>query len=177
MVSRRTASAAALSSVKVRELTDESETLIDLLSRERLHPFRTEALHRKGAHYATVKHGVRECLQCDLGLGGEVSEEAAGKRIAGTGGIHHLVQRQSGRAKRHGYFARRRSVERLLTKERGRTVFAVLDDEGLWTHRQNLARGHDQVTVIGEQLGFSIVDQQRIEAGENLRQVLAMPGD
>ncbi len=47
-------------SVKVRELAEESEALIDLLSRERLHLFRTEALHRKGAHHAAIKHGLFE---------------------------------------------------------------------------------------------------------------------
>src|ERR1700722_17148427 len=105
MVSRRIASDAALSSVKMRELAEESEALIDLLSRERLRPLRAEALHRKGAHHAAIEHGAFEALHSDLGLRGEITKEAAGKGIARTRGIHDLIQRQRRGVEGHGHAA------------------------------------------------------------------------
>src|SRR5205814_10459975 len=92
-VSRRIAS--ALVSVKVGELTEESEALIDLLSRERLHLFRTKALHRKGAHDTAIEHGLFEGLQSYLGLRGEIAEEAAGEGIACSRWVDYFFQRQS----------------------------------------------------------------------------------
>ena len=53
----------------------------------------------------------------------------------------------------------------------------MLHDQGLWTHGQNFARGPDQVIVVGQQLGLSIVDQQRIQAGQDLGQIFAVAGD
>src|SRR3984885_5492983 len=101
MVSRRMASVASTAaldgtgrnSVKMRKLTEESEALIDLLSRERLHTLCTETLHRKRAHHAAIKHGVLESLQCHLRLRGKISEEPSGKGIARTRGVHDLIQR------------------------------------------------------------------------------------
>src|ERR1700728_1055506 len=108
MVSRQTApgspavavEGAAPSSVKMRKLAEESEALIDLLSRERLHTLCTETLHRKRAHHAAIKHSVLKSLQCHLRLRGKISEEAPGKGIARTRGIHNLIQRQGGSAER-----------------------------------------------------------------------------
>src|ERR1700733_10975157 len=114
-VSRRMTS--ALVSVKVGELTEESEALIDLLSRERLHLFRTEALHRKGAHDTAIEHGLFEGLQGDLRLRGEIPEETAGERIACTGGVDYLFQRQGRRAEGQRDFGRGRSVEGLVAEE------------------------------------------------------------
>src|SRR5271165_5464135 len=124
-------------SVKMRKLAEESEALINLLSRERLHPFRTKALHRKGAHDAAIEHGMFEILQGDLGLGGEISEEAAGEGIACTRGIDHLVERQGRSPKGRRRAAEACSLESMVAEERCGPVFAVLDDESLWTHGQN----------------------------------------
>src|ERR1700733_11559001 len=101
MVSRRMASVASTAaldgtgrnSVKMRKLTEESEALIDLLSRERLHTLCPEALHRKRAHHAAIKHGVFKTLQRHLRLRGKISEEPAGKGIARPRGVHDLIQR------------------------------------------------------------------------------------
>ena len=76
----------------MRELAEESEALIDLLPRELLHLFRTEALHRKGAHDAAVEHGEFEGMQGDFRLRSKIAEEAAGEGIARAGGIDYLVQ-------------------------------------------------------------------------------------
>src|ERR1700733_14780865 len=113
-VSRRMTS--ALVSVKVGELTEESEALIDLLSRERLHLFRTEALHRKGAHDAAIEHGLFESLQGDPRLRGKIAEESAGERIARPRGVNYFFQRQRGCAEGQGN-AFRGSVEGIRAKE------------------------------------------------------------
>ena len=107
-VSRRIAMA---SSVKMRKLAKEGETLIDLLSRERLHLFRTEALHREGAHHAAIEHGMFETLQRDLWLGGKKPEESAGEGIASARGIHHFIQRQRRGAEGQSHAPRARAVE------------------------------------------------------------------
>src|ERR1700759_3133646 len=129
-VSRRMAS--AFVSVKVGKLTEESEALIDLLSRERLHLFRTEALHRKGAHDTAIEHGVLEGLESYLGLRGKIAEEAAGEGISCSGGIDYFFQRQSRWAERQTDFGWTRSVEALIAKECRGAIFPVLHDERLW---------------------------------------------
>src|SRR5580658_2568531 len=98
------------------KLTEESETLVDLLSREGLHPFCAETLDREGTHHPAVEHGVLEVLEIDLGLRRKVTDEAAGKGVAGAGGIHHLLQRPSRSAKRRRHAAC--SAEGVLTEER-----------------------------------------------------------
>src|ERR1700684_1526551 len=92
-VSRRMAAASLRSSVKVRKLAEENETLIDLFSRERLRPLRAETLHRKGAHHTAVEHGAFEVLECDLRLRGKVTHEASSEGITRTRGIHDVIQR------------------------------------------------------------------------------------
>ena len=69
------------------------------------------------------------------------------------------------------------AVEGLVAEEGGGAILAVLDDQRLWTHGQNFARGQNQVVVVGQQLGLSIVDQERIEPGEHFGQIFAMAGD
>src|ERR1700761_1713800 len=90
MASLSVGAAVPRTSIKMRKLAEESEPLIDLLSRERLHLFRTEALHSKGAHHAAIKHGALKVVECNFLLGGQVSEETSSKGIAGSGGIDHL---------------------------------------------------------------------------------------
>src|ERR1700761_9326095 len=109
----------------MRELAEEGETLIDLLSRERLHLFRTKTLHSKGTHHTAVEHSALKRLRRDLGLGGQVAEETSGKGIACAGWVDDLVERQSGSAEG------RRDAAVLFAKECGGAIFAVLDDQGL----------------------------------------------
>src|ERR1700677_2841098 len=133
MVSRRTASAgltAAIGaaariairppngSVKMRELAEESEALIDLLSRERFHAFRPKTLHRKGTHYAAIKHSVLKSLQRHLRLRGKIPEEPSGKGIARARGIYHLIQRQCGGTERQRQTALAGAVKGLVAEER-----------------------------------------------------------
>ncbi len=54
--------------------------------------------------------------------------------------------------------ARKQSV----AEECRRAIFAVLHDQALRPSGQNLLRRTHQVTILGQQLGFAIVDQQTI---------------
>src|ERR1700733_13076453 len=160
MVSRRMASVASTAaldgtgrnSVKMRKLTEESEALIDLLSRQRLHTLCTETLHRKRAHHAAVKHSVFKTLQCHLRLRGKIPEETAGKGITRTRGIHDLIQRQGGGTERQNRTLLARPVQCLVTKERRGAILTVLEAESLRAHGEDLACGKHEVAVIGQEL-------------------------
>src|ERR1700761_9230890 len=153
MASLSVGAAVPRTSIKMRKLAEESEALIDLLSRERLHLFRTEALHSKGAHDTAIEHGLFKGLQGDFGLRGKIAEESAGERIARPRGVNYIFQRQRGCAEGQGN-AFRSSVEGMRAKESGRAIFSMLDDQRLRPHGQDLARGDHQVAVVGEQLCF-----------------------
>ena len=83
-----------LFSVKVRELAEDVEARIDFGARELLQALRAEALAGKGAHDAAVEHGVAPGGGRELGLRGEIAEEAAGKAVARAGGIDDLLERE-----------------------------------------------------------------------------------
>ena len=70
------------------------EALVDFLARELLQALGAEALAGKGAHDAAVEHGAAEGGGRELGLRGEITEEAAGKAVACAGGIDDLFKRQ-----------------------------------------------------------------------------------
>src|SRR5579863_5883555 len=81
-------------SVKVRQLAEEDEALVDLLAGERLNALGAKALDREGAHYAAVEHGAAEGGGGEFALRGEIAEETAGKAVARAGGIDDFLQRQ-----------------------------------------------------------------------------------
>ena len=55
-------------SVKVGQLAEQSEALVDLLARELLQPLGAKALHRKRAHHAAVKHGSSKSARSEFAL-------------------------------------------------------------------------------------------------------------
>src|SRR5580704_5977236 len=54
-------------------------------------------------------------------------------------------------------------AERSLAKENGRAVFAVLDDQRLWAHREHLVRRAGQVGFASQHFRFGIVDEKNID--------------
>jgi len=44
-------------------------------------------------------------------------------------------------------------------------------------HGKNFARGQNEVVVVGQELGFSVVDEEGIESGKHLGQIFTMAGD
>src|SRR5580692_12533880 len=83
-----------LRSVKVRKLTEDMETRVDLIARKPLQALCAKALAGKGAHHTAVIHGVtpgggRECF-----LGSEIAEESSGKAVARAGRIDDFLQRE-----------------------------------------------------------------------------------
>ena len=83
-------------SVKVRELAEDDEAFVNLLAGELLEALGSEALAGVGAHDAAVEHGAAEDGRSELGLRGEVAEEAAGKAVASAGGIDDFFEREGG---------------------------------------------------------------------------------
>src|ERR1039458_10675755 len=57
-------------SVKVRQLAEENEAVVNLLARELLQPFGAKALARKRTHHAAVEHGAPIGSRSDLRLRG-----------------------------------------------------------------------------------------------------------
>src|ERR1035438_4655296 len=80
-------------SVKVRQLTEENEAVVDFLARQGLQPLCAEAFDCEGTHHAAVKHGSAKGGRVELGLGRQVAEEAAGKAVARASWIDNLFQR------------------------------------------------------------------------------------
>ena len=81
-------------SVKVRQLAEKDEAVVDLLAGELLQPLGAKALARKRAHHAAVKHGAPKGGRRELGLRGQIAEEPAGKAVARAGRVDHFFQRQ-----------------------------------------------------------------------------------
>src|SRR5271157_2074607 len=86
-------------SVKVGQLAEEDESVVDLLAGEFLEALGAKPLHRERAHDAAVEQGAPEGGRSELGLGGEVTKEPAGKAVARASRVDHLFQRQSRRPK------------------------------------------------------------------------------
>src|SRR5580658_8819303 len=66
-------------SIKMRELAEDREPLLDLFAGEMLQALGAEALHGEGAHHAAVEHGSLEDLRRQFGLRGNVAKEASGE--------------------------------------------------------------------------------------------------
>ncbi len=64
----------------------------------------------------------------------------------------------------------------LLEENRG-AVFAVLDDQGLRPHGQNLLRGAEQIAFAGHHLGFAIVDHEDAHALQGFAELGEGAGD
>ncbi len=86
-----------LFSVKVRDLAEDIEARVDFGARELLQALRAEALAGIGAHDAAVKHGVAPGGGRELGLRGQIAEEASGKAVARAGGIDDFFEREGRR--------------------------------------------------------------------------------
>src|ERR1019366_9270875 len=87
-------------SVKVGQLAEEGEAVIDFLARELLEALGAEALHRERAHDAAIEHGAMIDGGGEFGLRGEIAEEAAGKAVARASGVDYFFERKCGDVKR-----------------------------------------------------------------------------
>src|SRR5208283_2241093 len=80
-------------SVKVSQLAEQNETVVDLLTGKGLHPLGAKALAGERTHHTAVKHGAAEGGRSKFALRGQVAEESAGKAVARAGRVNHLFQR------------------------------------------------------------------------------------
>ncbi len=133
----------------------------------------TEALDREGAHHAAIEHGAAKDGRRERGLRCDVAEESASEGVAGPGGIDDFSQRQRGRAEGDGdgVSAGRKGA---IAEEGSRAVFAVLDDESLRPHVENLVRRGQKVVIFREHLHFTVIDQQNVEALQHAGEVLGV---
>src|SRR5271155_2124455 len=93
-VSPRSVRRSVSDSVKVREFAEERKAFINLLRIELLQAFRAEALHGKRTHHSAIEHRLLESRRRQLFLRSEITEEPPCERIARSGGIDNLGQRQ-----------------------------------------------------------------------------------
>ena len=98
-------------------------------------------------------------------LRSEIAEEAAGKAVARAGGIDDFFERQRRRAEggRADFLGR-------LAEEGSGAVFAVLDDQHARAQAQHGARCLHEIGVAGEHACLGVVDEQDVEALEDLEQ-------
>src|ERR1700734_485438 len=71
---------------------------VDLLTRQRLQPLRSEALDGERTHHAAVEKGALEHFSIQFLLGSHVSHEAAREGIARASGVLNLFDWKSGSA-------------------------------------------------------------------------------
>src|ERR1700675_2396437 len=129
-------------SFQMGQLAEDLKAAVNFFAGERLQTLGAKALDRKRSHYTAVEESAFQHFAAEFSLRGDVSHEAAGKGVSGSGGIFDLFDRQRRRAKRMASDA-----ECGFAEEYGCTVFAVLDDERLRTHGQNFERGPRQVRL------------------------------
>src|SRR6185312_3345473 len=155
--------------LKVREFAEEGKAFFNLRGVELLQARGSEAFDGEGPHDGAVEHGFFEDRGGELLLRSDVAEEASGEGIARAGGIDYLCERQGGNAEGMAWVAV--LAKGAVAEESGGSVLAVLDDEALGAHFENLLGGADKIVVAGEELGFAVVDEQRVEAGEHAGEV------
>src|SRR5579859_2029397 len=153
--------------LQMGHLTEELKAGINFLAGKRKQALCAEALHGKAAHHASVEHSALEDIGRDFSLRGNVSQEAAGERVPGAGGVAHFIQRQRRDAKRMSA-----KTECSLLKKDSRAIFAMLDDQGLRPERENLVRRTQQVVVFSKLAGFAIVDDHDVNIADGLRKLL-----
>ena len=66
-------------------------------------------------------------------------------------------------------------AECAFAEENGRAVFAVLDDQRLRAHGENLVRGAGQAGFVRQHLGFAVVDEQNVDQLQRLGQLVRVP--
>src|ERR1035441_5625128 len=116
-------------SVKVSQLAENGEAVVDLFARELLQPLGAEALASEGTHHAAVEHGAAEGGWSEFarcGGRGQVAEESSRKAVARAGEIDHFFQRQRRGAER----VRLRTLaywrKTAVAEESRRAILAVL---------------------------------------------------
>ena len=81
-------------SVKVSQLAEFEEAVVNLLPGELGDSLGAKALNGKRAHHAAIEHGVFVSSRRQVGLRSEVAKEAAGKAVAGASRINDFFQRK-----------------------------------------------------------------------------------
>ena len=153
------------SSQKRQHLPVFRHAALDRRAIDLLQPVEAEIFDAEAGHDGAVGHGLLERLGLEVALFGQVAHHAAGKAIAGPGGIDHLAGRKGGQ-----------DVGLMLAEEH-RPVLALLDDHESRAELQHAAAGADQVLVARQQLGLAVVEHQPVDPLEHLQHVLAVVED
>src|ERR1700679_3296464 len=83
-------------SVKVREIAEDFETLVDFFAFEIRDPVGAEFFDRKGPHHAAVEDRAAQHAWRQMRLRCKIAEEASGKAVACACRVHHFLKRQRG---------------------------------------------------------------------------------
>src|SRR4029077_4672916 len=121
-----------------------ADAALDRPETRALDPVDAELLHGARRAHRAGKPRPTEGGIVELPCPGEVAEEAAGERVAGTRGIAHLVERI------------RRRPEDAVRGEKERAVLGAFDDDGARTERAYFARSLEDIVRAAKlsRLGF-----------------------
>src|SRR6185437_5430162 len=97
--SRGPSAGSAARSFQVGQLTEDLKARVNFFAGQRLQALGAKTLHRKRSHHPAVEERAFQDFAAQFSLRGDVTHEAAGKRIAGPGGILDFVDGQRGSAK------------------------------------------------------------------------------
>src|SRR5580692_3435134 len=153
-------------SSEMRELTEDTETLIDFSAGKLLQTLRSEALAGKRTHHGAIEHGMAEGVRSLLLLGSQIAEESPGKTVACSGGIDNFFERERRGAKRVLFFFSLAGPLACSLEQRS-AVFSVLDDQVARAHRHHSAGRFHEVPVFGQHARLGVVDEQHVEAPEH----------
>src|SRR5208283_5221871 len=92
--------AAVASSFQVGEFAKDLKALVNLFAAQGLQPLRAKTFHGKRAHDPAVEQSPLQDFAAQLFLRRQIAHESAGKGIARSGGIFHLIERQRSPPKR-----------------------------------------------------------------------------
>ena len=118
----------------------------------------TELLDRIRAHSRPVHHGPAHVVLRHRSGTCQIRHEAAGKGIAGAGGIKHVFQRV------------RRDVEGAAGLDQESTVLPLLDHHSLRTMSQNPAACPVDIPITTQLSRLAVIDHQDIDPGEELEE-------
>ncbi len=152
-------------SVKVRQLAEDVEALVDLLARELLQALGAEALAGKRAHHAAVEHGAAEGAGCELGL--RCSSRRSRRQSC-------RLRRWDRRLLRAAVPGREMCVAPTFLGDLPKKAVApyspCLTTSMRGPRLEHGARGLHEVGVAGEHACLGVVDEQDVEALEHFKQ-------
>ncbi len=135
------------------------DALLDVVGRDLEQSLDRELLDGERSHRRPVHHGATQARLGQIAATREIAHEAAGERVAGTGGIEHRLERI------------RRRKEDARRREHERAVLAFLDEHVLGPALHDPSRRLHEIELIGQLPRLGVVERDEVDVFEQLEQI------